>query len=109
MNTKIFLLGSLALALGFSSVAAADSLCVDPEQSRFTITTGTSGLFGAVGHSHEIAANGIKGCAEIDWSQLQRSSVNLIFPTAAIKVLDPKHPKDRAEVQATMEKDVLRV
>ena len=89
--------------------AEASPYCVDAERSRFSIQVGSGGLFAAFGHDHEIAAKDIQGCADIDWSQIERSSVNLNFAAAGITVLDPKHPKDRAEVQDTMEKQVLKV
>src|SRR5215471_10106485 len=91
------------------SAAGADSFCVDNDRSHFGIQVDTGGLFGAFGHAHVIAAKNIKGCADIDWMQLDRSSVDLTFATSAITVLDPKHPDDRPKVQETMEKDVLKV
>ena len=50
------------------------------------------------------------GCAVIDSNDVAHSSVKLEFPTAGIRVIDPKeNEKDRAEVQKTMETEVLHV
>jgi polyisoprenoid-binding protein YceI len=84
-------------------------LCVDADRSRFRIRLGAAGLFSAFGHDHLIEARGMKGCAKIEWSQLELSSVELVFSTPAIIVLDPKHEKDRPEVQKTMETEVLQI
>jgi polyisoprenoid-binding protein YceI len=99
----------LSCILLFAMDLRAASLCVDGQRSRVQIHVGSAGLFGALGHDHSIEANDVKGCAEIDWSQLDRSSVALNFSTAAIVVMDPKHPDDRPKVQETMENEVLRV
>ena len=50
------------------------------------------------------------GCATIDETDVTRSSIKLEFPSADIRVIDPKESeKDRAEVQRTMETEVLPV
>jgi len=106
---KAKLLVLVSLICVFARASAAASFCVDAERSRFDIHVGSSGLFSAFGHDHSIAAKDIKGCAQIDWSQVERSSVTLTFSTPAITVLDPKHPNDRPKVQETMQNDVLRI
>ena len=93
----------------FAIASEAASFCIDPAGSRFEIHTGTSGFLSAFGHDHIISAKDIKGCADIDWSQIEHSSVNLTFSTAGVTVLDPKHPNDRPKVQETMENEILRV
>jgi len=92
-----------------TSVVAADRACVVPDRGHFRIHLGSSGLFGAFGHDHLIEATKIEGCATIDQKDPAHSSIALTFPTAAIRVLDPKEPKDRPEVQKTMETEVLQV
>jgi polyisoprenoid-binding protein YceI len=87
----------------------ASTFCVDSEGSAFRIHVASAGLFSAFGHDHQIEAREIKGCAEIDWSQLDHSSVSLTFSTPAIMVLDPDHAKDRPQVQQNMETEVLRI
>src|SRR5438105_13380167 len=86
-----------------------DRACVMPGQGYFRIHVGTAGLFGAFAHDHSIEARKITGCATIDSKDVTHSSVKLEFPTANIRVIDPKESeKDRAEVQKTMESQVLR-
>src|SRR5262249_4941566 len=70
---------------------------------------GSSGLFSAFGHDHLIEATKIEGCASLDEKDLAHSSIALNFPTADIRVLDPKEAKDRPEVQKTMETEVLEI
>jgi len=109
MNTRRWIVLSIIFALTTISARAAERACVVPERSHFRINVGTGGLFGAFGHDHQIEATKIEGCAEIDLQDLAHSSIALTFPTSAIRVLDPKEPKDRPEVQKTMETEVLAV
>jgi polyisoprenoid-binding protein YceI len=97
------------LVLGSISAEAADRACVVTDRSHFRIQVGSSGLFSAFGHDHLIEATKIEGCASIDPKDLAHSSITLTFPTADIRVLDPKEAKDRPEVQKTMETEVLEV
>jgi len=67
-------------------------------------------LFGAFAHDHLIQSETITGCATLEPKDLTRSSIKVEFPTSAIRVIDPKESaKDRAEVQRTMETEVLRI
>jgi polyisoprenoid-binding protein YceI len=87
-----------------------DKACVIPGQGYFRIHVGTSGLFGAFAHDHSIEAQKVMGCATVDSNDVTHSTVKLEFPTAGIRVIDPKESeKDRAEVQRTMETQVLHV
>lgn len=93
-----------------TTLNAANGPCVAPGRSHFRIHVGTGGLFGAFAHNHFIEAEKIDGCATIDEKDLAHSSIKLTFATADIRVIDPKESaKDRAEVQKTMETEVLRV
>ena len=88
----------------------AQRLCAVPGQGYFRIHVGTGGFFGAFAHDHSVEAKKIMGCATIDETDVTRSSIKLEFPSADIRVIDPKESeKDRAEVQRTMETEVLRV
>src|SRR6476469_5317167 len=78
---------SVTLCVPLAKELKANRLCVDSVSSRFDIQVGSAGLFSAFGHDHSIAAKDIKGCAEIDWTRLEQSSVTLTFATAAITVL----------------------
>ena len=88
----------------------AQRVCAVPGQGYFRIHVGTGGFFGAFAHDHSVEAKKIMGCATIDETDVTRSSIKLEFPSADIRVIDPKESeKDRAEVQRTMETEVLRV
>jgi polyisoprenoid-binding protein YceI len=102
----IILLVSLLLA---ASPATAERLCVDPQNSKFSIHVDSGGLFGAFAHDHTVEAHDIKGCANIDWMKLDQSTVELVFASAGVKVMDPDHPKDRPKVQEAMETQVLQL
>jgi polyisoprenoid-binding protein YceI len=93
-----------------NTLFAADQHCVVAGRGHFKIHVGTAGLFGGLGHEHSIEAQKVTGCATIDSNDVARSSVKLEFSTADIRVIDPgESEKDRAEVQKTMETQVLHV
>src|SRR5260370_14198638 len=93
-----------------TSSFAAEKACVIPGQGYFRIHVGTAGLFGAFAHDHSIEAQKVMGCATVDSPDVTHSTVKLEFPTAAIRVIDPEESeKDRAEVQRTMETQVLHI
>jgi polyisoprenoid-binding protein YceI len=98
--------GVLVAATAFG----ADGPCVIPQRGYFRIHVGAGGLFGAFAHDHSIEAQKITGCASLDQRDIAHSSIKLTFTTANIRVIDPKESgKARAEVQRTMETEVLRV
>src|SRR5215475_8259606 len=66
----------------------ADGPCIVPQRGYFRIHVGTAGLFGAFAHNHLIEAQRITGCASVDPKESE---------------------KNRAEVQKTMETQVLRI
>ena len=102
----LLLAGFLIVNLAYG----ADGPCVDPQQSHFRIQVGTGGLFGAFAHNHLIEAQKITGCATLNPADLTRSSIRLVFTAADLRVMDPKESaKNRAEIQKTMETEVLRV
>ena len=93
-----------------ANAPAADNMCVVPGRGHFRIHVDSAGLFGAFGHNHLVEAEKIDGCATVDTENPAHSSVKLNFPTASLRALDPNESaKDRADVQKTMETDVLRV
>jgi polyisoprenoid-binding protein YceI len=106
---------SLLSMILFSSGLPAQQIssgrhCVEPGKGQFLILVGSAGVFGVFGHDHTVEAKEITGCAEVNGTDLTRSSVELTFPAGKVTVLDPKDdPKDRTKVQQTMETDVLRV
>jgi polyisoprenoid-binding protein YceI len=93
-----------------TTIFASDGPCVISDRGHFQIHAGTAGLFGAFAHDHLIEAGKITGCATMDPKDVIHSSIKLDFPTASIRVVDPKeNAKDRADVQKTMEGEVLRI
>ena len=107
MSKKFF----LACVVGIATTAfGADGPCVIAGRGHFRIHVGTAGLFGAFAHDHLVEAQKFTGCATMDSREVTHSSIKLDFPANTIRVIDPKeNPKDRAEVQKTMEMEVLRV
>jgi polyisoprenoid-binding protein YceI len=107
MKGLFFLLASmLTTAVAFG----ADGPCVVPQRGYFRIHVGTAGVFGAFAHNHLIEAQRITGCASVDPKEVTHSSIKLTFTTAGLRVMDPKESeKNRAEVQKTMETEVLRI
>ena len=107
MKLTLLILTQLLVA---SNAFASYGACVLPGRGHFQIHVGTAGLFGALAHNHLIEAEKISGCAAMDTRDPTHSSIKLDFPASNIRVMDPKESeKDRAEVQKTMETEVLRV
>jgi polyisoprenoid-binding protein YceI len=105
MKYMFFALLSLLFA---TAATAAEGPCIVPGRSHFQIHVGTGGLFGAFAHNHLIEAQKIEGCSTIDANNLTHSSIKLTF--SDLRVMDTKEDaKDRAEVQKTMDTEVLRV
>ena len=110
MKRIIFPASVLLAFCGTISIYGASRECVQPGQGYFRIHVGVAGLLGGFAHEHLIEARTLQGCASIEESALNRSSIQLVFKTADIQVVDPKESdKDRAEVQKTMQTEVLRV
>ena len=104
---RLILLLPLAMS---ANLFAADGPCILPGRGHFQVHVGTGGLFGAFAHNHLIQSERITGCAMLDPKDLVRSSIKVEFPTSAIRVVDPKESaKDRADVQKTMETEVLGI
>ena len=96
--------------LTFTAAFGASGPCVIPGRGYFRIHVGTAGIFGAFAHEHFIEAQKVAGCATVDSKNVMDSSIRLTFTTADIRVIDPKESaKERAEVQKTMESEVLRI
>lgn len=105
--TKLLIAFCLLSATGASG---AEGPCVLPGRGHFQIHVGTAGVFGAFAHNHLVEAQKVTGCVTLDSKEITNSSIKLEFATDAIRVIDPKEDaKDRAQVQKTMETDVLRI
>ena len=104
---------TLAILCGLfvvSPLPAADGPCVIAGRGHFYIHTGTAGLFGAFAHDHLIEAQKVEGCAMVDSKETANSSIKLVFPTASLRVNDPKESVgNKAKIQMTMATDVLGV
>ncbi len=109
-DIRLFGFSILAGLLISKTIFGADGPCVVPGRGYFRIHVGTAGIFGAFAHEHFIEAHKLAGCAAIDSTDVTRSSIELGFATADIRVIDAKEKaKDRADVQKTMETEVLRI
>jgi len=83
--------------------ASAQTRAIDPAKSTMTVRVYKSGVFSAFGHDHEIAAPIARGSVD---EKARR--VELRVNSAALKVQDPNaSEKDRAEIQKTMQTEVL--
>ena len=107
MKWSLFIFSLLLIS---NSLFAAEQHCVVPGRGYFRIHVGSAGLLGSLGHEHSIEAQKVTGCAMVDSNDAVRSSVKLEFSAADIRVIDPnENAKDRAEVQKTMETQVLQI
>ena len=86
--------------------ANRQSLFVDSDASQVTIHVGKAGLFGFVGHPHEVVARGISGVVIFDPDDPASSSVNLEIEVASFLVTGKDEPvEDVPEVQRVMLSD----
>ncbi len=97
---------AILLCLLVALAAAAQTARIDTQRSTMTVKVGKSGLFSAFGHNHEIRAPIVSGTI----TQAGSGSVELTVDARRMRVLDPDiSAKDRAEVQKTMETQVLEI
>jgi polyisoprenoid-binding protein YceI len=76
---------------------------VDPAKSTLQVSVGKSGLFSFAGHGHEVIATSFGGTVVADEADLGRSTVNLVFQAAALKLGDKDEPpEDVPKVQEKM-------
>jgi len=93
----------LALAGAVSAPAAPRTYVVDPAASAVQVHVGKSGVFGFAGHTHDVAAERFEGRVEADAEDLARSSVELSFEAAGLKVSAQGEPEgDAPKVQEVM-------
>lgn len=95
------------LAAGGAAVAAAPegqtTYEVSLVDSRVTIHLGRAGIFGFVGHEHEIEAPVASGTVMVDAQNQAGSSVALSFDAASLRVTGKgEPPQDVPKVQARM-------
>ncbi len=83
--------------------AAAEVLTVDPTASRLRIHLTRSGVFGFMGHEHEIEAPLASGRVEVAEAGATRSSVRLRFDSRRLAIVPGSEPaKDVPAVEARM-------
>jgi polyisoprenoid-binding protein YceI len=76
---------------------------VVPQESTVTLRVGKGGLFKFAGHTHEVTAPALRGQIVADPADLTRSSVEVAFAAAELRVTGSDEPAgDRAKVQETM-------
>lgn len=93
----------VALSAGTPAQATPRGYTLDPAHSRLTIHVGKAGLFGFVGHQHEVVAGSFRGTATFDPERPAQSSVDLTFDAGALRVTGQgEPPADVPQVQAAM-------
>jgi polyisoprenoid-binding protein YceI len=94
----------LAVSLLCGSAQARPARYVlDARGSRFAIQVGKAGLFGFAGHEHEIVAGAFQGTVVADEEDIGRSSVEVSFDAAGLRVTGKGEPrKDVPRVQEAM-------
>ena len=98
---------SLVLALlipGFGWTAEPMVYQVDEARSSMVIQVGKSGLFSFAGHNHQIVVTTLQGQAVADPAALEKSSVELLFPSSGLRVETAEEPAgDAPKVQEAMQ------
>jgi polyisoprenoid-binding protein YceI len=84
---------------------------IDPQDSRFFVTTGSSGLLSAFGHNHKIAIPGFTGEVDFDPRAPERASLSIRIDAASLFVVTgkKKEEKDKPKIEETMRTKVLEV
>jgi polyisoprenoid-binding protein YceI len=80
---------------------------INSEQSRFMVSTGTSGVFGAFGHKHHIAIRDFSGEVRFSPEAPETSSLEMKIKADSLAVTDPVSEKDKTEIERTMREKVL--
>lgn len=76
---------------------------VDPGASHVGIRVGKAGVFGFLGHEHEIVGAPSGGSVQVDWARLDRAAVHVTFAARELRVTGRgEPPEDVPKVQAKM-------
>jgi polyisoprenoid-binding protein YceI len=95
-STRLIALCCVSLAL--AAAAGAQQRAIDPEKSVMTVRVYKAGVFSALGHDHEIAAQITSGTVDT-----AAHTVELHVKAGALRVRDPNvSEKDRGQIQSTM-------
>lgn len=91
-------------AVGPASAQVTATFRVAPAESSVLIHVGAAGMFGFLGHEHEIAAPAMSGVIEVSRTELARSTVAVEFQASALRVTGRSEPAaDVPDVQRTMQ------
>ena len=104
MNSRRWFRSAAVLALiVLASAAYAQPRAIDTKKSTMTVRVYKSGVFSTFGHDHEISAPIASGSVDA-----AAHGVELHVHAAALRVRDPgTSEKDRAQIQKTMDSEVL--
>jgi polyisoprenoid-binding protein YceI len=80
---------------------------IDPGISRFTVRVFASGMFSAFGHNPTLAVRDLEGEAEFSPDALDEARLLIKIKAASLTVTDNISDKDRRELEAAMNQDVL--
>ena len=79
-------------------------LVIDAASSQILIEVGKTGMLGFAGHAHEVAATDVRGRVTFDSADVSRTSIQLEFPAAALRLTGKDEPAaDVVEVQKVMQ------
>jgi polyisoprenoid-binding protein YceI len=93
----------LILFLTLAAAAGPHTYTLDPQKSSVKVHVGKSGLLKGAGHEHEVAGGGFRGSVVADEADLSRSSVEVTWKAAELRVTGTGEPaKDVPEVQEAM-------
>lgn len=86
---------------------AAVRYLVDGSNSTFTVRTFATGLLSAFGHNPTIAIPDFEGEILFNPEAVEQSSLRIVIHAASMNVTDDIREKDRAEINQTMQGEVL--
>lgn len=80
---------------------------IDGSKSIFTVRAFATGLLSAFGHDPTIAIPDFEGEIEFNPEGIEQSSLRIVIHAASLHVTDDIREKDRAEINRTMQEEVL--
>ncbi|MGA7217279.1 MAG: YceI family protein [Candidatus Sulfotelmatobacter sp.] len=80
---------------------------IDGDKSTFTVRAFATGLLSSFGHNPTIAIPDFEGEILLDPESIEKSTMRLLIHSASLIVTDDIREKDRAEINRTMQEEVL--
>jgi polyisoprenoid-binding protein YceI len=80
---------------------------IDSGQSKFTVRALVGGLLSSFGHNHTIAIREFTGEANLTPNSIEPASMQLTIKADSLTVLDKVSDKDKKEIEAKMQNEVL--